>query len=352
MIEPKRGDILKADADALVNTVNCVGYMGRGIAAQFKRAFPANFETYSAACERGEVVPGRMLIVETRELSGPRFIINFPTKRHWRAKSRIEDIEAGLRALVADVRRLGVRSIAVPPLGCGLGGLEWGDVRPRIVAAFEALPDVRVLLFEPAGAPPAERMARATEVPDMTQGRAVLVALMNRYLAGSMDPLVSLLEVHKLMYFAQESGEKLRLKFRAAHYGPYAENLRHVLSAIEGHFVSGYVDGGDAPDKSLELLPGALDDAMAVLQAQQATRERFDRVAEVVDGFETPSGMELLATVHWIAKHEGVRDVPAITERVRSWNEHKAGFTPRQVQIAHDALRDRGWLDDATPASA
>ncbi len=351
MIEPTRGDILKADAEALVNTVNCVGFMGRGIAAQFKRAFPDNFDIYSAACGRGEVVPGRMLIVPTHQLSGPRSIINFPTKRHWRAKSRIEDIDAGLRALVEDVRRLGIRSVAIPPLGCGLGGLEWRDVRPRIVRAFEALPDVRVLLFEPTGAPAADRMAPAAEPPDMTRGRAVLVALMNRYLVGSMDPLVSLLEVHKLMYFAQESGEPLRLEFRAAHYRPYAENLRHVLAAIEGHFVSGYADGGDAPEKALELLPGALEDAMAVLATDSATRKRFDRVAKVVEGFETPSGMELLATVHWVATHEGMRGIDAITERVHGWNEHKRSFTPRQIQIAHDALRERGWLEPL-PASA
>jgi O-acetyl-ADP-ribose deacetylase (regulator of RNase III) len=153
MIELIRGDILKADAEALVNTVNCVGVMGRGIAAQFKRAYPKNFSAYQQACKRREVQPGRMLIVETGQLPRPRWVVNFPTKRHWRGNSRIEDIEAGLAALVADVRRLGITSIAVPPLGCGLGGLDWGAVRPRIEHAFAALPEVTVLLFEPDGAP-------------------------------------------------------------------------------------------------------------------------------------------------------------------------------------------------------
>src|SRR6266850_4231018 len=133
MIELKRGDILEAKADALVNTVNCVGVMGRGIALQFRKAFPENFKVYEAACERKEVEPGTMLVFETGRLTGPRYIINFPTKRHWKGKSRMEDIDAGLPALVEEIKKRGIRSVAVPPLGCGLGGLNWNDVRPRIV---------------------------------------------------------------------------------------------------------------------------------------------------------------------------------------------------------------------------
>jgi O-acetyl-ADP-ribose deacetylase (regulator of RNase III) len=146
MIEPASGDLLAADADALVNPVNCVGVMGKGLAAHFKAAYPANFRAYAAACKRDELAPGRMLVVETGTTK-PRWIVNFPTKRHWRGKSRLEDIDAGLVALVADVRRLGITSIAIPPIGCGLGGLNWADIRPRIERAFAPLPEVRVLLF-------------------------------------------------------------------------------------------------------------------------------------------------------------------------------------------------------------
>ena len=149
MIELTQGDLLKQDAEALVNAVNCVGVMGRGIALQFRKTFPENFKVYECACKRGEVRPGSMMVFETHRLKNPCYVINFPTKRHWRDKSRITDIESGLEALVAEVKRLGIRTIAIPPLGCGLGGLEWSAVRPRIENAFANVPDVRVWLFEP-----------------------------------------------------------------------------------------------------------------------------------------------------------------------------------------------------------
>lgn len=172
MIKLTRGDILRADAEALVNPVNCVGVMGRGLALQIKHAFPENFRVYHAACKRGEVQPGSMLVVETGQRTNPRYVVNFPTKRHWRANSLLADIDAGLVALVAEVKSRDMRSIAVPPLGCGLGGLDWRDVRPRIERAFAALPDVRVSLFEPAEAPPAPELPRATRTPKRKPGKA------------------------------------------------------------------------------------------------------------------------------------------------------------------------------------
>lgn len=153
MIEFKQGDLLKADTEALVNTVNTVGVMGKGIALQFKQAFPENFRAYKKACDAKQVQPGQMFTFATGNLFNPRYIINFPTKRHWRDKSRLEDIKTGLRALVVEVQQLGIQSIAIPPLGCGNGGLDWSDVKPMITAAFASLPDVRVFIFEPMGAP-------------------------------------------------------------------------------------------------------------------------------------------------------------------------------------------------------
>jgi O-acetyl-ADP-ribose deacetylase (regulator of RNase III) len=344
MIEPVRGDILRADADALVNTVNCVGVMGRGIALQFKNAFPENYDVYRATCERGELHPGRMLVHDRGPWARPRYIINFPTKRHWKAKSRLDDIDAGLRALVATVEDRKISSIALPPLGAGLGGLDWRVVRPRIEAAFAPLPEVRVLLFEPAGAPAAAHMQPLREPPRMTPGRAVLVGLVQRYLAAVMDPAVTLLEIHKLMYFAQEAGEPLKLKFAKGPYGPYAENLRHVLSRIEGHYLVGYGDAEDRPTKEIELLPGANAEAEAFLHGHPSSLERFDRVAHLIEGYETAFGMELLATVHWIASRERSLTADEVTSRVHGWSARKQMFSSVHVGQALRTLRERGWV--------
>lgn len=345
MIKYKSGDIMKEDAEALVNTVNCVGVMGRGIALQFKNAFPENFKAYAVACKNNEVQPGRMFVHETGRLTNPRYIINFPTKRHWRGKSRVEDIETGLKALVEVIRRYDIRSIAIPPLGSGLGGLDWAEVKPRIEAALQPLTDVSVIVYEPKGAPITDKMVHNREVPRMTAGRAALVELMHRYLGGLLDPFVTLLEVHKLMYFMQEAGEPLRLSFQKGPYGPYAENLRHVLRTIEGHLVSGYADGGDAPDKQLKLVPGAVQDAADFLQHHAATRAHFDKVTELVEGFESPFGLELLSTVHWVMRNESVHFVEEVVSRTYAWNERKRQFTPRQIALAANVLTQKGWVD-------
>lgn len=344
MVELEQGDILQAEADALVNTVNCVGVMGRGIALQFRKAFPQNFKSYEAACERKEVRPGRMFVHETGLLTGPRFIINFPTKRHWKGKSRIEDIDSGLRALVEEIKDRGIRSVAVPPLGCGLGGLNWNAVRPRIIQAFDELPDVRVLLFQPAGAPKADEMPKDRRLPKMTLGRAVLIELMVRYLAAVLDPFVSLLEIHKLMYFMQEAGESLNLKYEKALYGPYAKNLRHVLNVIEGHFITGYGDAADEPGRPIELLPKSPKAAEGFITSYPDTQARFARVARLIHGFETPFGMELLATVHWVSTREGASSADEAIERTYQWNERKRAFDGKQIRRAWQVLKDQGWL--------
>ena len=213
MIRYAQGDVVKAEAEALVNTVNCVGVMGRGIALQFKHAFPGNFKAYAAACRRGEVRPGHMFVFEMGELASPRYIINFPTKRHWRRRAA-EDIRSGLASLTNELRDRGHSVGCCPSPRDWPGGLDWSEVRPLVEAALSELPDTDVIVYEPGYRGAESPANRSTNVPKMTAGRAALVGLMNRYLAALMDPTVTLLEIHKLMYFLQEAHEPLRLRLR------------------------------------------------------------------------------------------------------------------------------------------
>ena len=343
MIEFKTGNLLQADVEALVNTVNTAGVMGKGIALQFKQAFPANFAVYEKAAKQGEILPGKVFVHETGQMGNPRYIINFPTKRHWRAKARLDDIEAGLQDLVRVVRENDIQSIAIPPLGCGFGGLDWKDVRPLIVTALKSVPNVRALVYPPTGAPVAEKMPVATSRPKLTLGRAALIELIDLYALPGYR--VTQLEIQKLAYFLQMAGEPLRLNYVKQQYGPYAENLHFVLQHIEGHYLRGY--GARSGGSNLYLLPGAKDEADAFLSEHPETQERLARVARLIQGFETPYGMELLATVHWLSQEDTAvkHDVHAAVSGFETWSQRKREhFRPEHIQTAWERLREQKWL--------
>lgn len=345
MVELTRGNLLEADADALVNTVNTVGVMGKGIALQFRQAFPDNYKAYSRAVEAGDVVPGRMFVYRTGMLR-PRFIVNFPTKRHWRGKSRLDDIKAGLTDLVRVVREDRIESLAVPPLGCGNGGLQWREVKPLIEAAMSNVPDVRVILFVPLGAPENEKMIVASKRPNMTETRAALLMLLKSYAAPGYR--LTLLEAEKLAYLLQAAGQSMKLDFARGRYGPYAEVLNHVLQNMEGHYIRGY--GDRSRDAAIRTIPEAVAEAEDFLKDRPDTQRRLQRVIELIDGFETPYGMELLATILWASKDDSsvACEPEAAVQAVHAWNDRKRRvFCPSHINIAWRRLRDQGWLTTA-----
>jgi O-acetyl-ADP-ribose deacetylase (regulator of RNase III) len=346
MIEYVTGNLLEADAEAIVNTVNTVGVMGKGVALQFRRAFPENYEAYAAAAAREQIVPGRMFTWESDRLEKPRYIINFPTKRHWRGRSRLQDIEAGLDDLRRVLIEHDVRSAALPALGCGLGGLDWSDVRERIEAALGDLP-IRILVYPPQAAPAPRAMPDASTRPKLTTARAALIGLLARYLEPG--DRATLLEAQKLLYFLQEAGEPLRLAFAKQQYGPYADNARHLLRHLEGHYLEGYGDG--TSHTGISLLPDAAKESEAFLEQHPSTLKRFDRVRSLIDGFESPYGLELLSTTHWAATREGADDADHATEQVQAWSPRKDRlFTPDHVQLAWERLAEGGWLSAARTA--
>jgi O-acetyl-ADP-ribose deacetylase (regulator of RNase III) len=329
MIESVQGDLLRSRAMALVNTVNTAGVMGKGVALQFKHAYPDNYKAYVAACKQNQVRIGQMFIFDRGLLDSPRYIINFPTKKHWRHPSKLEYITAGLEDLAQQVKALGIQSIAVPPLGAGNGGLEWSMVLPLILKAFSMLPDVQVLLFEPQPLAVHELIA-PLEKPKLTVGRAALIKLFALYTA--LGEGIGRLEAQKLAYFLQESGLVLKLPFVEQQFGPYADNLNHVLQRLEGTYIEGYADRNTR--SLIHVLPNALDEAIHFLADHSGADVAISQAMQWVEGFESPYGLELLATVHWAVCYRNAQDFAEVQHIVKSWNERKAALPNSHLEAA------------------
>ncbi|WP_029921045.1 type II toxin-antitoxin system antitoxin DNA ADP-ribosyl glycohydrolase DarG [Nevskia soli] len=326
MILYTKGNLLEADVDAVVNTVNTVGVMGKGIALMFKEAFPDNFKQYEAACKKKEIKVGHMFVVERLELlGGPHWIINFPTKKHWRQPTKLEWIVEGLADLHRVITENHIRSIAVPPLGCGNGGLDWKDVRPTIEAALSDLAGVDVLVFEPTDK--YQNVAKRSGVQKLTPARALVAELIRRYWVLGIE--CTLLEIQKLAWFLERNIEKLGLadpldlRFEANKYGPYAHRLQHLLNAMDGshlHCEKRLADAG--PLDIIWFDDSSTDFVAAYLSSSDAKvyRDALEVTAKLIDGFESPLGLELLATVDWLVykEHcEPTRD--ALKNGLRHW---------------------------------
>lgn len=349
MITYQTGNILHDQAEAIINTVNIVGVMGKGLALQFKKAFPDNFKVYKKACDDKKLVTGEVLTVELNSINAPFYIINFPTKAHWKGSSKLEYIEQGLNSLKAEVKRLGLKSVALPALGSGLGGLDWDAVDSLIQNSLSEFPDVEWRVYPPQNAPTAQAMPNKTKRPDMTLGRAAVLGLIERYTSTGFGYRLSLLEVQKLVYFLTAAGEPLnKVVFQKHHYGPYADVLRHVLDKMKGHFITGYADGINKPDTPIELKDDAAIEALNYLQACPETKQRFDKVARLIEGFESQNGMELLSTVHWVATNElegnNITDEELINT-VHSWNARKSQMKPTHILAAWNKLKQEDWLN-------
>lgn len=346
MIKESSGNLLEVDADALVNTVNTVGVMGKGIALQFKRAFPENFRQYESVCKKKQVKLGEMLVHENISISGPRYVINFPTKNHWKSRSRLVDIESGLRSLRAVIIELKIRSVAVPPLGCGNGGLDWTDVYPLIKKILGDLPDVDILVFPPAGAPNADSMPVRTKRPKMTPLRAALLLAFEHYsrrstaMSESDTGILSIVEAQKVTYFLQLAGWDSKIEFIPSYFGPYARTVDQFISSVEGHFIRGYGDGSTGSKATLTLDPEALAEAHDVLDGDLDYKRALQRFEEIVNGFEFPYGVELLSTVHYVITME--REPPSIGKvmhSINSWSKRKGElFKEKQALLAYRHL--------------
>ena len=339
MISYTQGNLLDARVDALVNTVNTVGVMGKGIALMFKERFKRNFNLYASACKAKQVKVGQMFVTETGELDGPRWVINFPTKDHWRGNSRLDWVESGLQDLKRVLRERNIRSVAIPPLGAGNGGLDWPTVKARIHAALADLDGVEVIVYEPTDK--YQNVAKRAGVQKLTPARALVAEAVRRYWVLGME--CSLLEVQKLAWFLERSlvhlglQNDLKLNFKPYRYGPFAPNLNHLLDSLDGSYLqsdkriadAGPLDVIGFDDSRKDLVQGYLkSEAKDVAPA-------LELASQVIDGFESPFGMELLASVDWLLSREGVApEVPALLEGLANWPaEDAAGAGKRKSEI-------------------
>lgn len=305
MINFQEGNLLQARAESVVNTVNTVGVMGKGIALMFKDFYPENFRAYSEACKRKEVEVGKMFVTENLSLEGPRWIINFPTKKHWRNPSKLEWITSGLVDLRRVIIEKGIHSIAIPPLGCGNGGLEWDAVRSEIDRILGDLNDVEVLVYEPTEK--YQNVAKRKGLETLTPARVLIAEMVRRYWVLGIE--CTYLEVQKIGWFLERSikelGAKdpLDLRFAADKYGPYSDRLRHLLDGLDGSYLhcdKRLSDAGPTDTIWFDEERKPFVDAYLKQAEAEYLNEVLDLTAERIDGFESPLGMELLSTIDWL----------------------------------------------------
>lgn len=363
MIRYTQGNLLEAPAEALVNTVNEVGVMGKGIALMFRETFPANTRVYEEAAKAGQVRVGRMLVTENHALVGPKWIINFPTKKHWRQPSKLEWVRDGLQDLERVLREHGIRSVALPPLGCGNGGLEWSVVRQEIEGALADLGDVDVVIYEPTDA--YQNAPKRAGLESLTPARALIAEMVRRYSVLGLD--CTNLEVQKLAWFLHRAISRLALpdpldlRFAANKYGPYADRLRHLLDGLDGSYLHCEKRLSDAGPFDLIWFEDSKRHSVATYLGSDAAGNyvpALEQASSVIDGFESPLGMEVLATVDWLLANGKVeRTVDGVRAALRNWPGGKTAadrklklFDDRLLTLALERLRRQSDIaDSATP---
>lgn len=342
MIRYTKGNLLEAPAQALINTVNTVGVMGKGIALQFKEAFPLNFKQYALACKSKWLQPGKLLIVKENTLLGERLIINFPTKTEWYLKSKYEYIETGLQALVAELQKGEIKSIAIPPLGCGNGGLRWDKVKELIEKYLSSFSFIDIFVYEPDEAvKEILKKQETTKEIKLTPARAMLLYAMYYY--ETFDESSNLFVANKLAWFLQRMGENLKLKFEASHYGPYSVQVGHVLHALNGKYLKGLEQMNAKAFETIELNYNTYNEVKYYVdnEIRPEQRQRLDNLLKLIDGFQSALALEILATVDYIKKEKNTTDENLILKSIQEWSIRKKNlFKEKYIRIAINHLNN------------
>lgn len=335
-----KGNLLEADTQALVNTVNTVGVMGKGIALQFKERFPVNFKIYAAACKKGEMQVGKMLVVRENTLNGELIIINFPTKIEWFKKSQYSYIEEGLKDLVRVIEEYKITSIAIPPLGCGNGGLNWNKVKDLIDKYLSPISNTTINIYEPNEAVK-EILQKEEQRKDvgLTAARAMLLDALYTYVQRGED--ASLFAANKLAYFLQRSGEKMKLQFVSHSYGPYAQAVEKVLYAMNGKYLKGLEQMNAKAFEPLQLNFDRYDEVKEFLRKELTSeqKERLNNLYRLIEGFESSHSIEILASVDFLRYQNRNISNEELFEKIQDWNERKKNYVKKEyISLAVEHL--------------
>ena len=336
MIEYKIGDLLDSSAEALVNTVNTDGIMGKGIALQFKNQFPNNFKEYVKACKNNKIGIGKLFIYKERHLlKGEKIIINFPTKTSWKKPSEYSYIEKGLGELVKIIEEKDIKSIAIPPLGAGNGGLVWNKVKLLLENYFSDL-DCDIQIYEP-NATIKEELKK--ERVNLTPARAMLLYLLFDLVKNG--EFISEFSAEKVAYFLQKFGGKniFNLEYRQHFYGPYSGKVKHVLYYLNGSYITGYSSKDKKPFEELDIIIDSEIDIVNYLNRFENIQYKqiADKTKKFLSGFYSNFGLEMLSTVDYIRENDNVNSVEKIIEKMQIWNERKRTLfatNPNFVKIA------------------
>lgn len=337
-----KGNMLDANAQALVNTVNTVGVMGKGIALQFKEYFPKNFKIYADACKKKEVQIGKMLVVKENTLNGSKLIINFPTKKEWFKKSQYSYVEDGLKDLVKVIEEYQIKSIAIPPLGCGNGGLKWEKVKVLLETYLIDLPNVDIQIFEPNDAIKEILQTKKNKKKiGLTDARAMLLYALFRY--EKLGEVATVFSANKLAYFLQNSGESMKLQFVPYRYGPYAQAIEKVLYALNGTYITGLEQMKARAFEPLHLNYDMYDEVENYVKSNLSSNQknRLESVFNIIDGFETTLSMEILSSTHFLMSQDAKLTNIQLVEKIQGWNERKKNLiTKEHITIAVEHLNN------------
>ena len=349
------GDLFASKAQTLVNTVNCVGVMGKGVALEFKKRFPEMFEDYVKRCRAGLVKLGEPYLY--RNLVGP-WILNFPTKHHWRSVSSLSSIVQGLRYLVAHYKEWGITSLAVPPLGCGHGQLEWRVVGPTLYRYLNSM-DIPVELYAPYGTP-GEQLAvdflsgatrsEDSAPPEKQRLTPALVALVEILARIEREPYhwpVGRTMFQKIAYFATMSGLPTGLSYRRASYGPFSDDVKQLITRL----VNNGLVFEESVGQKLVIKPGRTykDAISAFHESLEQWNGTLDKIVDLFLRLNTREA-EIAATVHFTANQlicERQRATEQdVLDEVRRWKQRRRPpLEDEEVAVAIRSLNAMKWIN-------